>query len=160
MSSWDPGAYLDFADQRCRPSRDLIERIPEMEPEVIWDLGCGTGDVTRLIAARWQGASTSGLDSSPGMLKEARRFPGIDWIERDIAAWEPSAPVDLIVATASLQWVPGHEALFPRLVAALRPSGVLAVQMPRNFAEPSHTLLAETAASPKWVRRRDHDTSP
>ena len=35
----------------------------------------------------------------------------------------------------------------------LVPGGVLAIQMPRNFAAPSHVLMRETAAEEPWAQR-------
>lgn len=159
MTVWDPGRYLQFADERFRPSRDLLARL-EGAPGVIWDLGCGTGEITALLGARWPEAEVHGLDSSTEMLARARSRPGIEWVHGDIAGWEPRGAVDLIVATASLHWVPDHARLLPRLVGFLAPHGVLAIQMPRNFAEPSHTALAAVAGSPRWCDRVGHLVSP
>jgi len=50
-----------------------------------------------------------------------------------------------------LQWVPDHEVLLPRLMAMLPEGGVLAFQVPRNFAEPCHTLIHEIAANGPWA---------
>jgi SAM-dependent methyltransferase len=67
------------------------------------------------------------------------RLPGSRFEWSDIATWAPQdrAP-DFIYANASLQWVPDHETLIPRLFDALAPGGVLAVQMPDNRQEPTH----------------------
>ena len=43
--------------------------------------------------------------------------------------------------------------LFPRLFDWVAPGGVLAVQMPDNFAAPSHTAIAEVVASARWRDR-------
>jgi trans-aconitate 2-methyltransferase len=85
------------------------------------------------------------------MLRAAReRLPGVTFEEGDIANWRPARRYDIIFANAVLQWLPGHESLFPRLVDALAPGGSLAVQMPDNLDEPSHRLMRETAAEPAW----------
>jgi trans-aconitate 2-methyltransferase len=59
-------------------------------------------------------------------------------------------PADLIYSNAALHWLPNHQQLFPALVEALAPGGVLAVQMPRNFSAPSHTLIAASAREGRW----------
>ena len=56
----------------------------------------------------------------------------------------------MIFANASLQWLSGHELLFPRLAGYLEKGGVLAVQMPDNLDEPTHVLMRETAEEPGW----------
>ena len=85
------------------------------------------------------------------MLEEAARTPSrITWRRESVAAWKTDAPADLVYSNAALHWLPDHAALFPRLMDALAPGGVLAVQMPRNFEAPSHTLIADTVRSGPW----------
>ncbi|MCC7273292.1 MAG: methyltransferase domain-containing protein [Alphaproteobacteria bacterium] len=151
MPVWDPNQYLKFADHRLRPALDLLARVPLETPETIVDLGCGAGNVTRHLAARWPGARIVGLDGSPEMLAKARAaMPEASWVEGDIARWEPPAPVDLIYSNAALHWLGDHGGLFPRLMGWLTPGGVLAVQMPRNYEAPSHTHLLDAAGSGPW----------
>jgi trans-aconitate 2-methyltransferase len=150
--SWNPDTYLAFADYRERPIAELIARIPPIEVARAVDLGCGTGNSTAAIAARFPGAALMGVDNSPEMLAKARTdLPAAEWIEADLGAWQPPGTFDLILSNAALHWVPGHDALFARLLAALGEGGALAVQMPRNFIAPSHTLLFETAKDGPWA---------
>ena len=152
--AWDAAQYLRFGDARTQPSRDLIARIPLAAPRTIVDLGCGPGNSTEMLALRWPEAEVAGVDSSPAMLEHARRdYPGRRWIEADIAGWSSTGAHELIFSNAALQWVPDHATVLPALLAALPPGGVLAVQMPRNFAAPNHALLRETAAEPRWSAR-------
>jgi len=154
MATWDPTQYLKFADHRLRPALDLIARIPAEQPARVVDLGCGAGNVTRHLRRRWPAADVIGVDGSSAMLAKARAdAPDTVWIEADIAAWAPERPVDVVFSNAALHWLGDHERLFPRLMAALAPGGVLAVQMPRNFDAPSHTLMAEAAAAGPWRDR-------
>ena len=152
---WDPGQYHKFSDHRRRPAVELLARVPpDDDPGLVVDLGCGSGEITRLLAARWPGAAVQAVDNSPDMLDRARTGateggggPGIEWVEADIAAWSPPSPPGLVYANASLQWVDGHEALFPRLFRALAPGGTLAVQMPRSREARSHVLMHEVLSS-------------
>ena len=85
------------------------------------------------------------------MLKAARaRLPGIDFVECDLARWRPHKPAALLFANAVFQWLPDHIDVLHRLMASLRPGGVLAVQMPDNLDEPSHRLMQETAQAGPW----------
>jgi len=151
---WDPTQYLKFADHRLQPALDLLARVPLRAPARVVDLGCGAGNVTRLLAERWPEAEVIGVDGSAEMLdRAAGEAPAIAWRQADIAAWQPETPPDLLYSNAALHWLEGHEALFPRLFALLPPGGVLAVQMPRNFAEPSHQAIAATIAEGPWRER-------
>ena len=68
---WNPEQYLKFSDHRLRPGLELLERIPLATPTLIYDLGCGTGKLTRLLAERWPEATIIGLDHSQEMLEKA-----------------------------------------------------------------------------------------
>ena len=152
--AWDPAQYLKFADHRLRPAIDLLNRIALDDPGDVYDLGAGAGNVTRLIKERWPGARVTGVDDSATMLAKATATaPGITWQQADLAAWTPPRPADLIYSNAALHWLTGHERVFPALLAALAPGGTLAVQMPRNFGAPSHTLISEAARGGPWAAR-------
>ena len=154
MPIWDPTQYLRFGDERLRPALDLLTRIPLEAPNVVYDLGCGPGTVTLLLKERWPEARITGVDSSATMLQRARELDAsIAWREGDLSTWEPDTPADLLFSNAVMHWLDGHEALFPRLLAGLKPGGVLAVQMPNNFAAPSHTAIAETIRAGPWRNR-------
>ena len=149
--SWDPQQYSRFAGQRLRPALDLIARIPRDRPKNVVDLGCGTGTVTRILKSRWPDASIIGIDASPQMLVEARKAEdGIAWKECDLANWVPAYKCELVFSNAALHWLDDHPGLFARLAGTLAAGGVLAVQMPRNFSEASHTLMHELALSQPW----------
>lgn len=151
---WDPDRYLAFSAPRREPAVDLLRRVPLEAPRLIYDLGCGPGSVTALLCERWPAARVIGIDNSPDMLAQApARCPRAEWREGDIAAWRPDAPPDLIYSNAALQWLDDHRRLFPRLIAALAPGGVLAVQMPYNSDSPSQRLIAETVESGPWAAR-------
>ena len=144
---WDPNQYLKFSDHRLRPAIELLDRIPLESPKVIFDLGCGAGNVTRIIAERWKSAKVYGLDKSRDMLQKAQLEPGeIQWMAADIENWIPAEAPDLIYSNATLQWVKGHHDLFSRLVRFLRAGGCLAVQMPLSWEVTSHRLMRETLA--------------
>lgn len=152
--SWDPDVYLSFADLRERPLKELLGRVPPIEVKTAVDLGCGTGNSTAAMAARFPDAKITGIDSSPDMLAKAEgSLPGARWVEADIATWAPDLPVDLILSNAALQWVPDHDRLFAGLLTATTNGGALAIQMPCNFGEPSHVLLRETAKDGPWAEK-------
>ena len=149
---WSPGQYLKFAAPRLRPALELLARIDLDAPKSLCDLGCGPGNVTPYLKARWPQARILGLDSSAEMLEQAAAAdPLVSWQKADIAQWSAEAPLDLIFSNAALQWLGRHDDLFPRLLAQLAPGGVLAVQMPRNFDAPSHVGMREAALDGPWA---------
>jgi trans-aconitate 2-methyltransferase len=153
MARWSPATYLAFADERSRPFFELVGRIDLARASSVVDLGCGPGQLTATLADRWPEASILGVDSSEDMIDEARKHESqrVRFALGDLRTWTAEAPVDVIVSNAALQWVPGHRALLPRLVDMLVPGGWLAFQVPGNFSEPSHRLLRELAADPRFA---------
>lgn len=153
-SDWSADLYLRFADERTRPSRDLLAAVPLRDADRVVDLGCGPGNSTELLVARFPDAAVSGLDSSPAMVEAARRrLPGLTFFRADVATWTPEPDTNLLFANAMFQWVPDREAVLARLLGALPEGGVLAVQMPDNLAEPSHLAMDEVARSGAWASR-------
>ncbi|MDT0310579.1 trans-aconitate 2-methyltransferase [Streptomyces sp. DSM 44917] len=154
---WDPGRYERHSAHRGRPLADLLHRIPPLPSAAprIADLGCGPGRPTLAVAERWPAARVTGYDNAPAMLAEAAALarPGLDFAHADLSAWRPAEPFDLILSNAALHWVPGHADRFAGWVAGLRPGGVLAFQVPGNFGAPTHALLRELCAAPRWRGR-------
>jgi trans-aconitate 2-methyltransferase len=154
MEDWLPNDYLRFADERIRPARDLVARIPLKAPELVYDLGCGPGNSTALLREAYPQAKLVGLDNSTTMLAKARiQVPQVQFIEGDIAAWPGDINADLLYANAIFQWVPDHVPVLLRLLKGLKTGGVLALQMPDNLDEPSHRLMRETAEIGPWTSR-------
>ena len=148
---WDPGHYLRYADQRTRPGVELMARIPDGTPHSIVDLGCGTGHLTAMLAARFPAATVGGVDSSAQMIDAARQnHPGIDWQLADIATWEPDDAVDIVFSNAALHWLDDHESLVPRIRSWAAPGATIAIQMPDNWAAPTHRIPADILDGSGW----------
>ena len=60
--TWDPDRYLAYDDERGRPFVDLVARVGATAPAAVVDLGCGPGNLTRLLAERWPDADVVGVD--------------------------------------------------------------------------------------------------
>jgi trans-aconitate 2-methyltransferase len=147
VALWNDAQYLKFGDERTRAARELLARVPLERAERVVDLGCGPGNSTALLRERWPNARLSGVDNSPEMLERARRdFPAVEWILDDAGSYRAPEPVDLLFANAVFHWLPEHATLFPSLIEQVRRGGVLAIQMPQSFEEPSHRLMREVRA--------------
>lgn len=148
QAAWDPAQYARFGGHRLRPALELLARVDHPGPTRVYDIGCGGGEIARLMAERWPEAEVVGTDLSPEMLAKAQAAgpSRVRWELADVRTWTPPGPADILFSNAVLHWVDGHDALFPRLAGHLAPDGVLAVQMPLSWDEPSHQLMRRTLA--------------
>jgi trans-aconitate 2-methyltransferase len=148
---WDPTQYSRYAGERARPFVDLLARIDCDAPRRVVDVGCGPGNLTALLAARWPAAVVEGLDSSPEMITRAMSVEKVAFRVQDATDWTMPPDTDVVLSNATLQWVPEHQQLLRRWAASLPNGGWLAVQVPGNFGAPSHTLMRSLATSPRWA---------
>ena len=146
---WDPAQYAQFSGQRDRPFFELVARIDADSPAAVVDLGCGSGQLTGSLAARWPTAAIRGIDSSAEMIERAVAGRTVSFAIGAAQDFDASA-TDVLVSNALLQWVPGHRQLLAGWAAQLNPDGWLAFQVPDNFAAPSHRLMRELAESDAW----------
>jgi trans-aconitate 2-methyltransferase len=148
---WDPQQYGQFSGERARPFFDLINRIGATSPRRVVDLGCGSGELTAVLADRWPGAAVEGIDSSEEMISAGVTHERVTLRVGDVASWTPPPDADVIVSNATLQWVPTHRELLASWAVALPPAGWLAFQVPGNFDSFSHTLMRSLAESRRWA---------
>lgn len=150
---WDPSKYTEFADHRGRPYLDLMARTEHLAPKKIVDLGCGPGNMTKLLAERWPEALVLGLDSSPRMIETARAQdnpPNLRFELADATTWQADDTIDMIFSNAMLQWIPGHRDLLRGWLEQLDTGAAVAIQVPGNFGSPSHAVMRQVADGPKW----------
>jgi trans-aconitate 2-methyltransferase len=156
---WDPEQYRKFKQERFLPFEDLFALIKVREGLDVVDLGCGTGELTALLARLLPHSRVLGIDSSAEMLAKAREIerPGLEFRSGEIET--VGGEWDLLFSHAAIHWVVDHHALISRLLAMLRPGGQLAVQTPANHRHPAHTAIVDTAreepfrtALNGWVR--------
>ena len=123
--------YDESAVLQAQVRQQLIDRLAwiAFEPEVVVDLGCGTGHAARALGARWPAARVIAVDFSPGMLREAARHDGAGRIERLCADAHslplPGASVDLLFSNLMLPWCDDLDAVIAEIARVLRPRGLL-----------------------------------
>jgi trans-aconitate 2-methyltransferase len=151
QKDWSANQYLKFNTQRTRPVHDLISQIaPHITAEKprIYDLGCGPGNSTQALQDAFPNAKITGMDSSPDMLEKARvALPGVDFVQGDLATYEPDESPDLLFSNAVFHWLrrPTRIPTLLRLFQNLKPGGIIAIQMPDNYKEPSHAAMRDAA---------------
>src|SRR4051812_27846731 len=134
---WDPDRYLVYADERGRPFTDLLHRVDVAAPARVVDLGCGPGNLTALLAARWPDADVVGVDSSPEMVERARAggVDGVRFTLGDVRTWPADAPaggVDVLTANATFHRRPGTSTRPPPPWTPFRHPGGSPSQCPAN----------------------------
>ena len=153
MADWNSEQYLRFKAQRTQPSVDLAARIAAKDPREIIDIGCGPGNSTKVLKDHFPNAHIIGADNSENMLDSARNnVPECEFIKLDAGGElkEFTGKFDVVFSNACLQWIPNHRQLIPNLFSMLKSKGVLAVQIPVQFEEPIHKIIASTVSSDKW----------
>lgn len=126
----DPDVVRAYARRTDYPAA-LHARLLELTAgrERLLDLGCGPGKLARALAGRF--GQVLAVDPSPAMLRLGQELDGgahrnIAWIEATAEAVRLEAPLDLVVAGASIHWMSPAQ-VFPKLAAALPEPGLLAI---------------------------------
>ena len=153
MLDWNPEQYEKFIKDRTRPAIDLANRLEVREAKRILDLGCGTGNSTRILKNWFTDAMVIGADNSGEMLAKAKiTHPDIEFMSLDAGGdlSEVRGNFDIVFSNACIQWIPNHEILLPKLLLLLRRGGVLAVQIPIQSEHPVHIIMNELVTTAKW----------
>ncbi len=142
MADWNPEQYRRFAAERAQPFHDLIALVEHGAIKRAVDLGCGPGELTALATEQLGIDEMVGIDNSQAMLDKTGEHTSdrVRFEYGDIGRWTAGGDVDLVLAAASLQWVPDHAAVMARWARALRPGGQIAIQVPANADQPSHAI--------------------
>lgn len=103
----------------------LISRIPERCRQIL-EIGCGTGEFSRLLAARAE--KVLAIDLSGQMIRLARErsqlYPNIDFVEGDAMSYQfPDNHFDCIATLTTIHHLP-FEAFLGKIRNALKPGGV------------------------------------
>ncbi len=142
---WNPEQYHKFQSERSAPFYDLMELV-EIRPRIkAVDLGCGTGELTRVLADTLPESDVTGIDSSEQMLHKAASYASsnLRFEQGDLS--QLTGNWDLIFSNAAIQWCEDHEKLIPHFFSKLNPGGQLCIQLPSNHNHISHILIRETA---------------
>ncbi|SPJ71054.1 related to trans-aconitate 2-methyltransferase [Fusarium torulosum] len=149
--TWSADQYSKFLDERTRPVKDLIARVPNASPKRVVDVGCGPGNSTAVLAERYPDSQVSGFDSSADMIKKAKKvLPDVPFKVADLHTFKPDSPVDVLFSNAVFQWLPNGKRIeiISKLLDHVAPGGSLAFQVPVNLNEPSHAAMREAADTP------------
>lgn len=116
----------------------LVALVLEDRDAAVLDVGCGTGDLARPLAERFE--RVDAVDASEAMVAAGKacsggKAPGLHWIVAPMETAPLTGPYDLAVAGESIHWM-NWERVFPRIAEALAPEAMLAIIERREAAQP------------------------
>jgi len=150
-------AYDSAAIIQRRARVELLDRLQyaKLDPQIVLDLGCGTGHASRALARRFKSAHVIAMDLAVNMLREAGRHSG--WLRRFSRVCAdafglplPDASVDLIYSNLMLQWCDDLDAVLAEFRRVLKPQGLV------TFTTFGPDTLKELRAAWAAVDERTH----
>lgn len=127
--------YDSFARVQAEVARKLADTLPgtpnNQKAKTILEIGCGTGNFTSMLHARYPNGLITALDFSPDMIDIARRKVDraeIQFICADGEAYLPQIPkrsLDLVVSNGSLQWFSNLNKTFRTISKILKHKGAM-----------------------------------
>jgi S-adenosylmethionine-diacylgycerolhomoserine-N-methlytransferase len=123
--------YDRFRGRLLHGREALIAAIDLPPAATIVDLGGGTGRTIEFFAARSDDiVSYTVVDLCAPLLAQARRrsrsWPQMAVVHADVAQWQPSQPVDVVILSYSLSMMPQWREVIASARDMLRSGGILA----------------------------------
>lgn len=146
---WNPEIYNQFKNIRYQPFFDLMGLISEENLIDAVDIGCGTGEQTKILSEKFENTKFLGIDSSSEMLSKSKEFENekLRFQQKTIEDFvEDKTKWNLIFSNAALQWSDNHLKLFPKLFSKLHENGQFAIQMPVQNENKLNQILFQMAS--------------
>ncbi|WP_297520281.1 malonyl-ACP O-methyltransferase BioC [uncultured Clostridium sp.] len=122
--------YDDNANVQKTMIDHLISKLPQKSYTKILEIGCGTGLLTTRLVELFPNAKITALDISEGMIatckEKLKDHNNIEYICADVEYNCPIDEFDLIISSATFQWITDLEELLKKLKSRLSFEGVLA----------------------------------
>ena len=125
---WDSTLYDTKHSFVSKYGEDVVHLLSPQKGEKVLDVGCGTGDLTAMIAA--SGAIVKGIDLSEEMIGQAiEKFPEISFQVGSITEYEKPEFYDAIFSNATLHWISDKEKAIEKMYDNLKYGGRLVLEM-------------------------------
>jgi trans-aconitate methyltransferase len=136
LPDWDSSYAANTGHHRVYDA-DYLATTPLSPTDRVLDLGCGSGDFTRVVADLIPDGHVVGLDPQPALLAEARRRAGANqsFVEgpvQHLGRLFPDGQIfDGVMSRAAMQWVPmaDHAGYLAEAHRLLRPGGWFRLEM-------------------------------
>ncbi len=130
---WDSKDYAANSEAQRQWAVELMAKLGLQGDEHVLDIGCGDGKVTARLAAELERGEVLGIDSSPDMIRLAKKAHGkgrnLDFCLADARSLSFTAEFDVIFSNAALHWIRDHRPVVQGMFNALKPGGRVLVQM-------------------------------
>ena len=139
VQEWDATAYHRVSDPQFAWGLRVLERLSLRGDERVLDAGCGSGRLTRELAARVPAGMVVGCDLSENMVRAAAATlgvgraadgarPNVAVVCADLQALPWRGAFGAAYSAATFHWVPDHDRLFAELRSALAAGAALEAQ--------------------------------
>lgn len=157
---WNAGAYDRLSSPQFAWGHRVMERVAWRGDEDVLDAGCGSGRLTRALAAKVTAGRVTALDRSFNMTAQTRANVS-RVVQADLLALPFRDAFDVIFSTATFHWVLDHQALFSELHGALKPGGWLTAQCGGGpNLDRLHARALRVAATPPYASFFEGWTNP
>lgn len=109
-------------------AQKLVKLIPEKPFKEILDVGCGTGNFTKLLRDKYKNSYITAIDISPKMIEVAKSKLGqknIEYVVADAEEIEPDKKYDLIASNATMQWFANLDKTLSKYKKMLKDDGAI-----------------------------------
>jgi SAM-dependent methyltransferase len=123
---------------RCELVAEALEQFAAGRSLRILDAGCGDGAFAELIARRHPEWTVVGTDLRDDLLERGRRaqLANIEFVHADLTTDLGTEVYDAVAAIECLEEIPEDTEALQRMIAALRPAGLLVAHVPERDWKP------------------------
>lgn len=124
---WNSTLYDKSYDFVSKYGEGILSYLNPKPSEIILDLGCGTGDLTKEISL--SGANVIGVDSSADMIAKAKsKFPELEFYQMDARELKFDILFDAVFSNAVLHWIPEKEIVIKKMYSLLNDNGRIVLE--------------------------------